>query len=369
MPVPCIVTSDSVHASTARKGDTMTSFRPKNLGTIATLLLLLGLFGAPALTGAQATPEASPISGDDDVIVYELPGEQVYPEGIAFDAGENVFYVGSTGDGTIFRGNVDTGEVEVFSDGGTDGRATAIGMDIDDQGRLFVAGGDSGQVFVYDTDTGESIAVLDNGLAPNTFMNDVVAVDGVAYVTDSFNPILWRVTLDDPPGIIESFVDFTDTPFVFQQDGFNANGIVATPDGQYLLVVQSATGNLFRIEIASGEVIEVALGGVLLLNGDGMALNGQMLYVIQNQQELIVPIDMDADFRSGVAGEPFTDDALNYPTTLALTGDGRALVVNSQFGARESGDPELPFTVVSIPLPEADAGPATPEASPVSSRH
>jgi hypothetical protein len=42
------------------------------------------------------------------------------------------------------------------------------------------------------------------------------------------------------------------------------------------------------------------------------------------------------------------------------------LVVNSQFGARQSGNPELPFTVVSIPLPDADAGPATPEASPVS---
>lgn len=344
----------------------MTSFRPKNLGTIAALLLLLGLFGAPVSAGAQATPEASPISGDDDVIVYELPGEQVYPEGITFDADENVFYVGSTGDGTIFRGNVDTGEVDVFSDGGTDGRTTAVGMDIDDQDRLFVAGGDSGQVFVYDTDTGESITVLDNGLAPNTFMNDVVVVDGVAYVTDSFNPILWRITLDDPLGTIESFVDFTDTPFVFQRDGFNANGIVATPDGQYLLVVQSATGKLFRIEIATGEVMEVDIGGAELLNGDGLALDGQTLYVIQNQQELIVPIELDQDFLSGEVGEPFTDDALNYPTTLALTGDGRALVVNSQFGARQSGDPELPFTVVSIPLPAVSTGPATPEASPVS---
>ncbi len=364
--MPCTVSFDSVHASTARKGGTMTPFRPKNLGAIATLLLLLGLCGTPTLTAAQATPEASPISDDGDVIIYELPGEQVYPEGVTSDADENVFYVGSTADGTIFRGNVDTGEVEVFSDGGTDGRTSAIGMDIDDQGRLFVAGGDSGQVFVYDTDTGESIAVLDNGLAPNTFLNDVVVVDGVAYVTDSFNPILWRITFDDPLGTIEPLVDFTGTPFVFQRDGFNANGIVTTPDGQYLLVVQSATGKLFRIEIATGEVMEVDLGGAELLNGDGMALDDQTLYVIQNQQELIVPIELDQDFLSGEVGEPFTNDALNYPTTLALTGDGRALVVNSQFGARESGNPELPFTVVSIPLPEADAGPATPEASPVS---
>ena len=344
----------------------MTLLHPRHIGAIATLILLLGLVITPAVTGAQSTPEASPISGADDVITYELPGDAVYPEGVAFDASANVFYVGSTNDGTIFQGDVETGEVEVFSDGGTDGRMAAIGMAVDDQGRLFVAGGGSGQVFVYDTETGESIAVLDTGLAPNTFINDVAVVDGVAYVTDSFNPFLFQITFDDPLGSIEQFVDFTDTPFVFEQDGFNANGIVATPDGQYLLVVQSATGNLFRIEISSGEVVEVALGGVKLMNGDGMALDGQMLYVIQNQQALIVPIDMDANFRSGVSGQPFTNDALIYPTTLALTGDGRALVVNSQFGAREGGNPELPFTVVSIPLPDADAGPATPEASPVS---
>lgn len=340
--------------------------RFRHTGAIATLTLLLALFISPALTGAQSTPEASPVSGAGDVITYELPGDSVYPEGVTFDATENVFYVGSTGDGTIFRGDIATGEVEVFSEGGSDGRVTAIGMDIDDQGRLFVAGGGSGQMFVYDTETGENIAVLDTGLAPDTFLNDVVVVDDVAYVTDSSNPTLFQIAFGDPQGSIEEFVDFTGTPFEFQPDAFNANGIVATTDGQYLLVVQSVTGKLFRVGIGTGEVTPVDLGGVELMNGDGMALDGQLLYVLQNQQEQIVPIDLDAEYVSGVAGEPITNDALNYPTTLALTGDGRALVVNSQFGARQSGNPELPFTVVSIPLPDADAGPATPEASPVS---
>lgn len=336
--------------------------RFRHTGAIASLTLLLALFITPALTGAQSTP----VSGGEDVITYELPGDTVYPEGVTFDASENAFYVGSTGDGTIFRGDIATGEVDVFSEGGSDGRVSAIGMEIDAQGRLFVAGGDSGQVFVYDTDSGENIAVLDTGLAPNTFLNDVVVVDGVAYVTDSFNPVLFRITFDDQLGSIDQFIDFTGTAFAFQQDGFNANGIVATPDGDSLLVVQSATGKLFHVAIASGEVTEVALGGVELTNGDGMALNGQLLYVLRNQQEQIVPIDLDPEYVSGVAGEPIMNDALNYPTTLALTGDGRALVVNSQFGARQSGNPELPFTVVSIPLPDVDAGPATPEASPVS---
>jgi sugar lactone lactonase YvrE len=122
----------------------MMRVRQRFVSGFATCLLLLGLLVTPAITDAQSTPEASPISGDGDVIIYELPGEQVYPEGITFDETENVFYVGSTNDGTIFRGNIDTGGVEVFSEGGADGRTTAIGMDIDDQDRLFVAAGDSG---------------------------------------------------------------------------------------------------------------------------------------------------------------------------------------------------------------------------------
>jgi hypothetical protein len=43
-----------------------------------------------------------------------------------------------------------------------------------------------------------------------------------------------------------------------------------------------------------------------------------------------------------------TDDALDYPTTVGFDGD-RLLVVNSQFDSRESGDPDLPFSVVAVP--------------------
>ncbi len=38
--------------------------------------------------------------------VYELPGDNVYPEGIAYDPDSNTFFVGSATEGTIFRGDV-----------------------------------------------------------------------------------------------------------------------------------------------------------------------------------------------------------------------------------------------------------------------
>src|SRR3712207_7035861 len=43
---------------------------------------------------------------------YVLPGEQVFPEGVAYQSDTGDFYVGSTTDGTVFRGNVEGGPKE-----------------------------------------------------------------------------------------------------------------------------------------------------------------------------------------------------------------------------------------------------------------
>ncbi len=99
---------------------------------------------------------AGTVLAREEADVYPLPGEEVFPEGIALDAATGDFFVGATLDGTIFSSNVSQPGVgaSVFSEGGADGRTTAIGMKTDGAGRLYVAGGDKGQMFVYDTTTG-----------------------------------------------------------------------------------------------------------------------------------------------------------------------------------------------------------------------
>src|SRR5215216_666701 len=246
----------------------------------------------------QALPAATPITGGR---VFALPGGGGFPEGIAYDEATGDFYVGSTIDGTIYRGNVETGTVQVFLPGQS-GRV-AVGLALDERGRLFVAGGGTGAVAVYDTATGQQLLEVANGLAPNTFLNDVViSPAGVAYITDSFNPTLFRIAATAiPPGLgtpapvpttdaLEVFVDFTTTGFDLVQTGFNANGIVATPDGQYLLLVQTNTGNLYRVDAATGETIQVDLGEGSLPGGDGLELDGQTLYVVREGQITIVAL-------------------------------------------------------------------------------
>ena len=57
-----------------------------------------------------------------------------------------------------------------------------------DRGRLFVAGGMTGNAFVYDANTGRDIASyrLSRG---GSFVNDVVVTRTAAWFTDSFKPV------------------------------------------------------------------------------------------------------------------------------------------------------------------------------------
>jgi sugar lactone lactonase YvrE len=283
---------------------------------------------------------------------YVLPGEQVFPEGVAYQSDTGDFYVGSTTDGTVFRGNVEGGpkEADVFLEPESDGRTTAIGMEVDEEGRLFIAGGDTGRIFVYDTDSADLVRRLDTPDTEATFLNDVaVTSDGDAYVTDSLRPVLFRVpSTADGVGEAEPWLNFEGTPAEYQE-GFNFNGIDATGDGGYLVAVQSNTGELFRIDIESKQVVEIDLGGKTLTNGDGLLLDGHTVYVVRNEEGLIVPVKLSGEYITGKVGEPFTDPSFAFPTTIAKT-DGRLLVVNSQFDKQE-GEPELPFTVSSVEVP------------------
>jgi sugar lactone lactonase YvrE len=130
---------------------------------------------------------------------YVLPGERVFPEGITEGPG-SAFFVGSLGDGTIFRGDVATGEVEVFLGPDGDGRQAIAALDIDGYGRLIACDFDGGQVFGYDLASGRLAAR--HVLAAGSLPNDVVAAGDMAYATDSGNPVIWRLSAG-PGGIGE----------------------------------------------------------------------------------------------------------------------------------------------------------------------
>ena len=282
--------------------------------------------------------------------VYTIPGAAVFPEGIALDRRGRSFFVGSTTDGTIYKGNVRQAAMAPLAAGGADGRTTAVGMKVDGRGRLLVAGGGTGKAFVLSTADGRTLKVLDSrpGTA-QTFINDVTVAGGFAYFTDSRRPVILRAaTSGDTVGDLEPWLDLTGTPFVYR-DGFNANGIASYDRGRLLVVVQSNTGKLFRINTRTKDVSEIDLGGRTLTNGDGLVAHGSRLFVVRNANNEIVEVKLRRGKRKGRVRSTITSDRFRFPTTAARDGK-RLLVVNSQFDKR-GGTPALPFTVAAVRRP------------------
>ena len=132
-----------------------------------------------------------------------------------------------------------------------------------------------------------------------------------------------------------------------QQPGFNANGIAATPDGRALLVVQSATGTLFRVNPRTGVATRVDLGGYPLTNGDGLLVKGRTLYVVQNRLNQVAVIKLNARGTEGRLVTTLSSPAFDVPTTVAAYKDSLYLP-NARFGTASRrpggvlGDPDRP---------------------------
>jgi sugar lactone lactonase YvrE len=309
---------------------------------------------APLAIAHNRAPYGPPYGGA--LTSYALPASGVYPEGVAFERDTRRFFVTSATTGAVFRGKLNDPTVKEFLPAGSDGRTNAVGVKTDDDGHLFVAGGGTGKVWIYDSNSGALLFTFDNQKAGSTFLNDL-AIDpsGDVYVTDSSAATLWKIPSEAyvtgaPTTALMAAVPLG-APYV-QEPGFNANGIVASRNGKYVLFVQSTTGKLFRVAIAGGTVTEVGLKGGTLANGDGLALRGHELYAIRNSDKLLVRIHLGGRFARGRIISERTDPSFMFPTTLALAGR-RALVVNSQFdkgGPAGPGTPQLPFTVSSVKL-------------------
>ena len=282
---------------------------------------------------------------------YELPNDGLFPEGIAVDEASGAFFVSGAGAGGIYRVDLATGEATEFLAPGTRAGFTTIGMAVDGNGHLWVAGGSSGEVLVFDTATGEQLATFTTPAGEAMFINDVVVTaNGDAYLTDSNRPVLWRIPAGSvtagATGEAEAWLDFEGTAFEYQE-GFNANGIAATPDGNDLIVVSGGSGELFHIDVATKEVSAIELPEPLP-GGDGLVLDGQTLYVVQNGADRVAVVELSEDMSSGTVTRYLEDERLSSAATAALVGD-RLLVVNAQFAAMQ-GTPTLPFTVSVIPV-------------------
>lgn len=220
------------------------------------LILLLLLFTTtPAL--AQADPPDQ----------LRIRGANRNPEGLECDLTNARFLLSSLSEGTVYTIAYDGTATPFIQD--TD-LTSSVGLEIDAANNMLLVVNanmqtlDHAALGIYDLTSGEQLHMVDlASLIPSEryFPNDLALdPDGVAYVTDSLAPVIYRV---DPDGNASIFL--RDDRLLI--DDFGGNGIVYHPDG-YLLVGISGV-KLYKIPLADPTSLTIVESPITIA-ADGM---------------------------------------------------------------------------------------------------
>ena len=251
--------------------------------------------------------------------------------------------MGTIGDGTIYRAGLDDTVARVFIPGTDGGQATGLEVWHD---RLYVAGGGTGQLRVYEIATGHLLATFDTG--EGGLLNDLaITKTGDLYVTDSFRPYLWHVTAEqvDAGGGVPQAIP-VDPEITYDPFAFNLNGIVALEGGQRLIVGHSGTGELFRIDLDATAPLGRTIQRIDVepLFSDGLLVDkGQLVVVTFYPAPTLTFVKLDAQAESGVVVGQLTHPSITDPSTVARARNSY-LVVNADFLTSTP-----PFTVTALP--------------------
>ena len=273
------------------------------------LMLILGM-----ATPAVATPP-------EKLIV--LPGAKS-AEGITEGRG-TTFYAGDLFAGDIYRGDVRRGTASLFIDAPT-GR-TAVGMTADIRhDLLFVAGGFTGQAYVYDLRTGKTVAVYQFAEADAGMINDVTLTADGAWFTDSMQAQLYFVPISRSGRLGQVRTLALTGPAGDTSGQFNNNGITTSPDSRSLIVAHSTRGELNKVDPRTGA--SETIQGVSVPGADGIVRDGRTMWVVHNNQ--VSRFRLDHHATAGTLEKVITSPTFQSVTTAAKFG-GRLAVVNAKF--------------------------------------
>ena len=301
----------------------------------------------PMLSVAVIAGLAGPAAARPTLSRIELP-DGFRPEGITIGRGQTA-YLGSLANGDIYAVNLRTGAGRIISD---EADGPSVGLKADGRGRLFVAGGDTGDGRVVDIRTGATRTYhFTDGPA---FVNDVVLTRSIVWFTDSSQAQLYGLPLGRHGRLPDTSKVVTrplSGDWVQAPGGPNANGIVQTPDHKALIVVQTATGLLFRVDPSTGVATTINLGGLTLPNGDGLLLEGRTLYVVQNFLNRVAVVQLNRAGTKGVLVDTLTSPDFDVPTTVASFGHSLYLP-NARFGTTGTTPPdEAEYWITRIDKP------------------
>ncbi|VYS51718.1 unnamed protein product [Arabidopsis thaliana] len=285
-----------------------------------------------------------PSSADNrHVINFRSPG--LYPEGLTWDPRDQHFLVGSLHSRTIHSVS-DAGVIEtLISDFDLPENSTILGLAVDSTNRRLLACIQSlpplppfSALASYDLRSGGRRVFLsplpslpgdDEDIARDVANDVAVDFKGNAYVTNSAKNFIWKVDRDGAASIFSKSPLFNSQPVAADADASfrdcGLNGIVYISKG-YLLVVQSNTGKVFKVDEDSGNARLVLLNGDLIA-ADGMTRrrrDGTVMVVSQKKLWLLKSQD---SWSEGVVYDEIDLDIEGFPTAVTVAGRDRIYVL------------------------------------------
>ena len=308
--------------------------------------------------GTSPDTESGGSSGDTDpggfLDVYDIVGDEVFPEGVAFDPVGEAFFIGSLSDGTVRRVDVQGNQTDFAA--APDGSWASSGLKVDgDNGRVWVcateADASTSNVWHVNLSDGALVEAIDlAAVDPGATCNDLtLGPDGAVYVSAPPIGAVVRVTAGGQPELFASL-----DAWAPQLGGLGVNGLAVTPDGTALIQGFFLPAALFRVSLDNpADITEVSLSGDPFagenpISGvDGIVFDDGALYV--TFAEVVKRIDFNEDWTTGTVSTFDVPGAGNGLST-ATTAGGAVYVVKSEVTAFVLGDtPELPFQIIKVP--------------------
>ena len=288
---------------------------------------------------------ASSISAGEKPFAKLVPAlEGAPPEGFTIGKGHTA-YNGSI-DGSIYKVNLRNGEGEILVEAEPDfdvftGDCRKLGMRVDRRSNyLHVAGCIYGDAYVFDADSGEEIMKYQLDDSGFSVINDIAITKDAVYFTDFGQPFIYRLPLSKNgriPGdenaatAIPLTGDFEAGENVY---GAFANGIVATPNGKTLIIGNSGTSKIFRVDPTTGHADEIIVDPPLVGFLDGIVLHEGVLFILTPDGTFACPpedrvqvVVLDKDMLTGTLVGSITDPTMDGVASGAM--HGSSLYVNN----------------------------------------
>lgn len=267
----------------------------------------------------------------------------LYPEGLTWDPSAQHFVVGSQHHRTIHSVS-DAAVVEtLISDPTLPQNATILGLAIDSIHNRLLALVHSAAplppfnaLAAYDLRSRRRVflSLLDDEtpgvITIKRHVANDVAVDfnGNAYVTNSAGNFIWKVDKDGEASVFSRSPVFSESPLAVDPDApfseCGLNGVAYVSKG-YLLVVQSNTGKMFKVNADDGLARRVLLTEDLVW-ADGIAVRSDGVVLVVSHHTLWFIKSHD----SWAEGVVYDKTALNqekFATSVTVGGEDRAYVL------------------------------------------